>query len=89
MNWARRTGSSLSRPTLALRYEAEPRSFDVGVSCVGGTWIAGGLAGTLELMRRPLLAVGLLLVGEPVWPTRRSSSDSGGPDFMATMLRSS
>lgn len=50
----------------AATYEAEPGSFDV-VSCIGATWIGGGLAGTLELMRRPLRAGGLLLVGEPFW----------------------
>ena len=50
----------------AARYEAEPGSFDV-VSCIGATWIGGGLVGTLELMRRPLRAGGLLLVGEPFW----------------------
>jgi SAM-dependent methyltransferase len=50
----------------AGNYDAEPGSFDV-VSCIGATWIGGGLGGTLELMRRPLRAGGLLLVGEPFW----------------------
>ncbi|WP_037908129.1 SAM-dependent methyltransferase [Actinacidiphila yeochonensis] len=50
----------------AGRYEAEPNAFDV-VSCVGATWIGGGLAGTVELMRRALKPGGLMLVGEPYW----------------------
>jgi SAM-dependent methyltransferase len=47
---------------------AEPveGSFDV-VSCLGATWIGGGLVGTLDLMRRSLRPGGLLLVGEPYW----------------------
>ena len=48
----------------ASTYEFEPDSFDV-VSCIGATWIGGGLVGTLELMRRPLRGRGWLLVGEP------------------------
>ncbi|MBA3420229.1 MAG: class I SAM-dependent methyltransferase [Geodermatophilaceae bacterium] len=47
-------------------YSAEPSSYDV-VSCLGATWIGGGLAGTLDLMRPPVHAGGLLLVGEPYW----------------------
>ena len=50
----------------AARYEAELAAFDV-VSCVGATWIGGGLTGTLELMAGPLAAGGVLLVGEPFW----------------------
>ncbi|MEO8329218.1 MAG: class I SAM-dependent methyltransferase [Candidatus Nanopelagicales bacterium] len=44
----------------------EPQSFDV-VSCIGASWIGGGLAGTVELMRPRLAPGGLLLVGEPFW----------------------
>lgn len=40
--------------------------FDV-VSCVGATWIGGGLAGTLELMRPRVKAGGLVVIGEPYW----------------------
>ncbi len=41
--------------------------FDV-VSCIGATWIGGGLAGTLELMKPTLRSPSsLLLVGEPFW----------------------
>jgi SAM-dependent methyltransferase len=37
------------------------------VSCVGATWIGGGLHGTLDLMGRALAPGGLLVVGEPYW----------------------
>ncbi len=47
-------------------YVAEPSSYDV-VSCLGATWIGGGLAGTLDLMRPAVRSEGLLLVGEPYW----------------------
>jgi SAM-dependent methyltransferase len=51
----------------AGRYVAQER-FDI-VSCIGATWIGGGLAGTLALMRPAVLPDGLLLVGEPYWIT--------------------
>ncbi len=50
----------------AGQYPAEPGAFDV-VSCIGATWIGGGLVGTLRLMLPALKAGGLLLVGEPYW----------------------
>ena len=38
------------------------------VSCIGATWIGGGLSGTLSLMKRNLVnASGTLLVGEAFW----------------------
>ncbi len=40
--------------------------FDV-VCCIGATWIGGGLAGTLEIMRRHLKPGGMLFVGEVFW----------------------
>ncbi|HNY67034.1 MAG TPA: class I SAM-dependent methyltransferase, partial [Deltaproteobacteria bacterium] len=40
----------------------------VGVAaCVGATWIAGGVAGTIELLAQSLRAGGIILVGEPYW----------------------
>jgi len=36
-------------------------------ACVGATWIAGGVAGTIELLARSLRAGGIILVGEPFW----------------------
>jgi SAM-dependent methyltransferase len=51
----------------ASAYGFEPRAYEI-VSCIGATWIGGGLSGTLELMK-PALAGrdSLLLVGEPYW----------------------
>jgi len=42
------------------------RRFDI-VSCLGATWIGGGLAGTLELMAQLVAPAGWLLVGEVYW----------------------
>jgi SAM-dependent methyltransferase len=36
-------------------------------ACVGATWIAGGVAGTIELLARSLRTGGILLIGEPYW----------------------
>lgn len=44
--------------------EHEPGGFDV-VACIGATWIGGGLAGTVELMRPLARPGGAILVGEP------------------------
>lgn len=52
----------------AATYADEPDTYDI-VSCIGATWIGGGLAGTLERMRRPLRPDGLALVGEVYWTT--------------------
>ncbi|MEU5615109.1 methyltransferase domain-containing protein [Streptomyces sparsogenes] len=37
------------------------------VSCVGATWIGGGVPGTVELLRRSLRPGGMMLIGEPYW----------------------
>jgi SAM-dependent methyltransferase len=50
----------------AAAYEDTPESYDV-VSCIGATWIGGGLEGTLSLMRRWLRPNGIVLVGECYW----------------------
>jgi SAM-dependent methyltransferase len=42
-------------------------------SCLGATWIGGGVAGTVELLRRSLSPGGIMLVGEPYW--RRQPPD--------------
>src|SRR5512142_457215 len=40
----------------------------VGVAaCVGATWIAGGVAGTIELLAQSLRTGGIILIGEPYW----------------------
>ncbi|MHC1753452.1 SAM-dependent methyltransferase [Humidesulfovibrio sp.] len=36
-------------------------------ACVGATWIAGGVAGTIELLERSLRPGGIILIGEPYW----------------------
>jgi SAM-dependent methyltransferase len=36
-------------------------------ACVGATWIAGGVAGTIELLTRSLRTGGIILIGEPYW----------------------
>jgi len=36
-------------------------------SCVGATWIGGGVVGTIELLSRSLRAGGIILIGEPFW----------------------
>jgi SAM-dependent methyltransferase len=40
----------------------------VGVAaCLGATWIAGGVVGTIELLARSLRPGGIILIGEPFW----------------------
>jgi len=36
-------------------------------ACVGATWIAGGVVGTIELLARSLRIGGIILIGEPYW----------------------
>jgi len=36
-------------------------------SCLGATWIGGGMEGTVALLRRSVRPGGMLLVGEPYW----------------------
>ena len=36
-------------------------------ACVGATWIAGGVTGTIELLKRSLRSGGIILIGEPYW----------------------
>ena len=48
----------------------------VGVAaCVGATWIGGGVAGTVELLRTSLDAGGIILIGEPYWRKLPPSED--------------
>jgi len=40
----------------------------VGVAaCIGATWIAGGVSGTIELLAQSLRTGGIILIGEPYW----------------------
>jgi SAM-dependent methyltransferase len=50
----------------AGRVVVDAGSYDV-VSCIGATWIGGGLARTIELMRPAMRSGGLMLIGEPYW----------------------
>lgn len=50
---------------------------DIG-SCVGATWIGGGVAGTVDLLRRSLRPGGTMLIGEPFW--RREPPDQATVD---------
>jgi SAM-dependent methyltransferase len=51
----------------AATYPISAGTFDI-ISCIGATWIGGGLVGTLERMRPGLRNnQSLLLVGEPYW----------------------
>ena len=36
-------------------------------ACVGATWIAGGVAGTIKLLAQSLRPGGIILIGEPYW----------------------
>ncbi|MGK0736604.1 SAM-dependent methyltransferase [Yokenella regensburgei] len=36
-------------------------------ACVGATWIAGGVVGTIVLLARSLRPGGMILIGEPYW----------------------
>jgi SAM-dependent methyltransferase len=60
-------------------YRAEPAAFDV-VSCIGATWIGGGLTGTIELMLPALAPGGVLLIGEPYWVREPSAEACAAMD---------
>jgi cyclopropane fatty-acyl-phospholipid synthase-like methyltransferase len=59
-------------------YDGAP--YDV-VSCIGATWIGGGLAGTIEMMRPALREGGLLLIGEPYWISEPPSEALAAPEI--------
>jgi SAM-dependent methyltransferase len=49
----------------AVGYVADEK---VGVAtCLGATWIGGGVAGTIELLAKSLGSGGIILIGEPYW----------------------
>ncbi len=73
----------------AAEYPEPHHEFDV-VACIGATWIGGGLAGTLDLMRKALKpGGGLLIVGEVYWHQTPSSEVAAlldiEPDTFATL----
>jgi SAM-dependent methyltransferase len=70
-------------------YPQDYHQFDV-VSCIGATWIGGGLVGTLKLMKSALKPNdGLVLVGEPYWheppPAEAAAALNAAPDDFATL----
>ncbi|WP_230883380.1 cyclopropane-fatty-acyl-phospholipid synthase family protein [Planomonospora sp. ID82291] len=69
-------------------YRAEPGSYDV-VSCLGATWIGGGVEGTVRLMLPALGEDGILLVGEPYWvdepPAGAYEAFGFGPDDFTSL----
>lgn len=72
----------------AAAHAAPAESFDL-VSCIGATWIGGGLAGTVELLRPALRRGGLMLIGEPFWtetpPEGCLAAHGFGPDDYASL----
>lgn len=50
----------------AAQYKPDPHSFDIA-SCIGATWIGGGIGGTINLLKQSLKPDGLMLIGEPYW----------------------
>jgi SAM-dependent methyltransferase len=69
-------------------YEPEPGAFDIG-ACIGATWIGGGLAGTIELLRPAIRSDGRLLLGEPYWieppPDEAVEAFGFAPDEFASL----
>jgi SAM-dependent methyltransferase len=61
-------------------YRAEPAGFDIA-ACVGATWIGGGLAGTLGLLRPALRPGGRILVGEAWWTEEPPAEAVAALDF--------
>jgi SAM-dependent methyltransferase len=51
-------------------------------SCVGATWIGGGVVGTLVLLGRSLKPRGIALVGEPFWKAGPPSEFLSLPDLV-------
>jgi SAM-dependent methyltransferase len=56
----------------ASTYQPEVGAFDI-VSCIGATWVGGGVGGTVDLLRPALRDDGLILIGEPYWLSAPSS----------------
>jgi hypothetical protein len=69
-------------------YRVDEASFDA-VACIGATWIGGGLAGTIGLMRPAVAPGGLLLIGEPFWretpPAEAYDALDFGPDEFTSL----
>ncbi|HEE0143067.1 TPA: class I SAM-dependent methyltransferase [Citrobacter youngae] len=44
-------------------------------ACVGATWIAGGVAGTITLLAKSLKPGGIIVIGEPYWRQMPAAED--------------
>jgi SAM-dependent methyltransferase len=71
----------------AAGYRPERAAFDIA-ACLGATWIGGGVAGTVALLRAAVPSTGLLLIGEPFWrepPPAAARAAYGDPDLFADL----
>ena len=70
-------------------FEPAPGTWDIA-SCIGATWIRGGLAGTAELLHRAVHPDGVVLIGEPFWlgdPSPEAAAALGcTPDEYTTLV---
>lgn len=58
-------------------------------ACVGATWIAGGVAGTVRQLEQSLMPGGIILIGEPYWrqiPATEEIAQSCGATAVADFL---
>lgn len=44
-------------------------------ACIGATWIAGGVAGTITLLAKSLKPGGIIVIGEPYWRQMPAAED--------------
>ena len=73
----------------ASTYRPEPEAYDIG-ACIGATWIGGGVAGTIDLLRPAVGPAGLLLIGECFWreppPAEAYAVMGFGPDDFTDLV---
>lgn len=58
-------------------------------ACVGATWIAGGVGGTIALLAKSLKPGGIILIGEPYWrqlPATNEEAKACGASAVADFL---
>ncbi|SEL85843.1 Methyltransferase domain-containing protein [Kosakonia sacchari] len=58
-------------------------------ACVGATWIAGGVGGTIALLAKSLKPGGIILIGEPYWrqlPATDEEAKACGASALADFL---
>ncbi|QBH98623.1 class I SAM-dependent methyltransferase [Limnobaculum zhutongyuii] len=54
-------------------------------ACIGATWIAGGVAGTIELLSKSLNSGGIILIGEPYWRQLPSTEEIAKACFASSL----